>query len=169
MADDDQVERGNARRGMAVDPKVGFKVYSPVMTPQPSSASARAGPYPSAGEDVIVPPASARLTGRALGLDIGGTGIKAAVVDLASGKLVTERVREPTPHPATRDAVLDVVTEVVGKLEATGVLTPDMAGGAGFPSVIRAGMAMTATHGDASWIRAPVREMLEERLDAGCS
>ncbi|MDQ6794761.1 MAG: ROK family protein [Chloroflexota bacterium] len=120
--------------------------------------------YPSAGEYVIVPPPTARLTGRALGLDIGGTGIKAAVVDLASGQLVTDRIREPTPHPATRDAVLGVVAEVVGKLQATGHLTADMPGGAGFPSVIRAGRAMTAVHGDASWIGASVQQMLERRL-----
>ncbi len=118
----------------------------------------------SAGEDAIVPPATDRLTGRALGLDIGGTGIKAAVVDLASGQLVTDRIREPTPRPATRDAVLDVVAEVAGKVQATGTLTADMPGGAGFPSVIRAGHAMTATHGDPSWIRAPVQQMLEQRL-----
>jgi polyphosphate glucokinase len=116
------------------------------------------------GQAAIVPPPTARLTGRVLGLDVGGTGIKAAVVDLAGGRLVTDRIREPTPRPATRDAVLDVVGQVVGRLQATGKLTPDMPGGAGFPSVIRAGMAMTATHGDSSWIGAPVRQMLEQRL-----
>ncbi|MEA2546782.1 MAG: polyphosphate glucokinase [Chloroflexota bacterium] len=114
--------------------------------------------YPS------VPSPAARLTGRALGIDIGGTGIKAAVVDLASGELVTDRIREPTPRPATREAVLDVVVDVVRQLEATGKLTAGMRGGAGFPSVIRAGHAMTATHGDPSWIGAPVQQMLEERL-----
>ena len=117
----------------------------------------------SADEYPTVPP-TARLTGRALGIDIGGTGIKAAVVDLASGRLVTDRVRELTPRPATPAAVMDVVADVVGQLEATGKLTADMPGGAGFPSVIRAGMAMTATHGDPSWIGASVREMLEQRL-----
>jgi polyphosphate glucokinase len=118
----------------------------------------------SAHEDAIVPPPTARLTGRALGLDIGGTGIKAAVVDLASGRLVTDRIREPTPHPATRDAVMRVVAEVVGKLRATGHLTADMPGGAGFPSVIKGGRAMTAVHGDASWIGASVQQLFERRL-----
>ena len=118
----------------------------------------------SAGEDAIVPPPTARLTGRALGLDIGGTGIKGAVVDLASGELVTDRVREPTPHPASRDAILAIVAEIVGKLQATGHVTADMPAGAGFPSVIRAGRAMTAVHGDPSWIGAPVQQILEQRL-----
>jgi predicted NBD/HSP70 family sugar kinase len=78
--------------------------------------------YPS------VPSATARLSGRALGIDIGGTGSKAAVVDVGSGQLVSERVRELTPRPATVDAVLDVVDRVVRRLEATGTLTRDMPG-----------------------------------------
>jgi len=117
-----------------------------------------------ADEYPAVPLPTARLTGRALGLDIGGTGIKAAVVDLATGRLVTDRVRELTPRPATPKAVLNVVASVVRSLEATGKLTPDMSGGAGFPSVIRTGRAMTATHGDSSWIDADVQGMLSERL-----
>ena len=118
----------------------------------------------SENEYPTIPSPTARLTGLALGIDIGGTGIKAAVVDLASGQLVTDRIRERTPRPATREAVLDVVADVVRQLEATGKLTAGMPGGAGFPSVIRAGHAMTATHGDQSWIGAPVQQMLAERL-----
>ena len=119
---------------------------------------------PSANEDPIVPSPAARLTGRALGIDIGGTGIKAAVVDLASGQLVTDRIRELTPRPATPEAVLDVVVDVVHQLEATGELTASMPGGAGFPSVIRAGQAMTATNLDHAWIGAPVQQLLGQRL-----
>ena len=115
-------------------------------------------------EYASVPSADARLTGRALGIDVGGTGIKAAVIDLASGQLVTERIRARTPRRATPQALLGVVVDVVRRLEATGVLTPDMPGGAGFPSVIRAGRALTATQLHRSWIGAPVHEMLEQRL-----
>src|SRR5450759_3832359 len=118
----------------------------------------------SANEYPIVPSPAERLTGRALGIDIGGTSVKAAVVDLASGQLVTERIRELTPSPATPEALLGVVVDVVRRLEATGVLTPGIPGGAGFPSVIRAGQAMTATQLDRSWIGAPVQEMLGQRL-----
>ena len=99
-----------------------------------------------------------------LGIDIGGTGIKAAVVDVASGQLVTDRIRELTPRPATPDAVMDVVVEVVRRVQATGKLPEGLPGATGFPSVIRGGKAMTATHGDRSWIGAPVQEMLEQRL-----
>jgi polyphosphate glucokinase len=116
-------------------------------------------------EYAAIPLPTAHLTGRALGLDIGGTGIKAAVVDLATGRLVTDRVRELTPQPATPKAVMDVVARVVHTLEATGKLTPNLPGGAGFPSVIRAGRAMTPTHGDASWIEIDVQQMLSRRLN----
>jgi polyphosphate glucokinase len=122
-------------------------------------------PVASADEYPIIPAPAIRLTGRAIGIDIGGTGIKAAIVDLATGRLVTDRVRELTPRPASPKAVMDVVASVVKSLESTGKLTPDMPGGAGLPSVIRAGRAMTATHGDSSWIGANVQQMLSERLD----
>jgi len=118
----------------------------------------------SAGEYVIIPSPSAELRGHALGIDVGGTGIKAAVVDLATGRLVTERSRLPTPRPANPAAVLAVVADVVAQVQATGLLTPDLPGGVGFPSVIRAGRAMTAPHGNTSWVGESVRAMLEERL-----
>ena len=56
-------------------------------------------------EYAIVPSADARLTGRALGIDVGGTSVKAAVVDVASGQLVTERIRERTLRRATPEAL----------------------------------------------------------------
>ena len=118
----------------------------------------------SVNEYASVPSAAAALSGRALGIDIGGTGIKAAVVDVESGQLVTDRIRESTPRPATPEAVLGVVVDVVRRLEVTGMLTEGMPGGAGFPSVIRAGEAMTATNLDPSWIGAPVQQLLGQRL-----
>jgi polyphosphate glucokinase len=118
----------------------------------------------SGGEYPVVPSPTLGLSGRVLGIDIGGTGIKAAVVDVASGQLVSDRIRELTPRPATPEAVMDVVVAVVRRLEATGELTAGLPGGAGFPSVIRGGQAMTATHGDRSWIGAPIQQMLEQRL-----
>jgi polyphosphate glucokinase len=122
--------------------------------------------WPAAPENEypIVPSPTTRVPGRALGIDVGGTGIKAAVVDVASGGLVTDQIRERTPRPATPKALLAVVVDVVRRLEATGALTADMPGGAGFPSVIRDGRAMTATQLDRRWIGAPVQQMLEQRL-----
>jgi polyphosphate glucokinase len=121
-------------------------------------------PTASGDEYPSIPPPSARLTGRALGVDIGGTGIKAAIVDLASGELVGERVRELTPRPATPAAVMDVVATVMTRLDATGALPVDQPGGAAFPSVMRAGHAMTATHGVSAWIGASIPDLLEQRV-----
>ena len=55
-----------------------------------------------------------------LGIDIGGTGIKAAPVDLSTGTLVAERVKIDTPHPAIPAAVASVVRELVMGFAWTG-------------------------------------------------
>ena len=127
---------------------------------RPVTKVASAAPDP----DPVVPMPTAHLTGHGLGVDIGGTGIKAAVVDLATGKLLTDRIREATPQPATPEAVMRVVGDVTRQLEASGFLTSDLPGGAGFPSVIRGGRALTATNLDSAWIGAPVQQLLEDAL-----
>jgi polyphosphate glucokinase len=111
-----------------------------------------------------IPTGDASLSGRALGVDIGGTGIKAAVVDVGTGQLVSERVREVTPRPATPTAVLRVVGEIAARLEATGELTPDLPAGVGFPSAVRAGRALTATNLDPAWIGASVEDLFGAAL-----
>ena len=111
-----------------------------------------------------IPSPAAGLTGHALGLDIGGSGIKGAIVDVANGQLVTEQFRERTPKPATRERLLDTVVDVVRRIEATGELTAGMPGGAGFPSVMKGGRALTATQLDDWWVGAPVQEVLGQRL-----
>ena len=88
--------------------------------------------------------------GQALGIDIGGTGIKSAIVDITSGQLRTERGRVATPHPATPDAVAEVVAKIVGDLSWTGPV------GATFPAVIQHGVARSAANVDESWIGTDV-------------
>jgi len=153
-------------------------------------------PDPDAGraaEYVAIPASSAALEGQAIGLDIGGSGIKAAVVDLATGELVTARIREVTPQPGTPGAVMvrrvgrSLRRRYAGRrhggyerpdlcrqlphaahefrgLQETGALTPDLPAGAGFPSVIRAGRAMTVVHGNVSWVGVDVAKLLAERV-----
>lgn len=87
----------------------------------------------------------------AVGVDIGGTGIKGAPVDLATGSFSSERVRLLTPTPATPDAVAAVVRDVLEKLAAGGH-APLGPVGVTVPAVIRAGMVETAAHIDPSWI-----------------
>jgi polyphosphate glucokinase len=81
-----------------------------------------------------------------IGVDIGGTGIKAAPVDLSTGTLLRERIRELTPHPATPDAVADVVAGIVSRIGGSGPL------GVTLPAVVQHGIARTAANIDAGWI-----------------
>jgi polyphosphate glucokinase len=82
----------------------------------------------------------------ALGVDIGGTGIKAAPVDLSTGKLLAERVKLDTPHPSLPAAVADVVRELVTGFAWTGPI------GITFPGVVMDGVIKTAANVDKSWI-----------------
>ena len=100
------------------------------------------------------------LAMRALGLDIGGTGIKGAPVDLDSGELVEERHRLLTPQPATPDAVVATAAEVVKHFGWTGPI------GVGFPAAIVHGVVKTAANIDASWIGVNGRAMLADAT--GC-
>jgi polyphosphate glucokinase len=81
-----------------------------------------------------------------LGIDIGGTGIKGAPVDVTTGQLVSERKKIATPQPATPDAVCDVVKELAAAFSWTGPT------GATFPGVVRAGTVESAANVDKSWI-----------------
>ena len=81
-----------------------------------------------------------------LGIDIGGTGVKAAPVDTATGQLMAPRQKVPTPHPATPDAVGAVVTQLVKDFGWTGPA------GITFPGVVISGVIYTAANVDPSWI-----------------
>lgn len=81
-----------------------------------------------------------------LGIDIGGTGIKGAPVDTATGELLVPRVRIETPQPATPPAVAKVVTDLAKHFDWTGPI------GAAFPTVVKNGTVLTANNVDHSWI-----------------
>ncbi len=83
---------------------------------------------------------------RAFGIDIGGTGIKGALVDTATGQLLTTRNRVRTPHPATPDAVAEVVAKLVADAQWDGLV------GATFPAIIQHGIARSAANVDHAWI-----------------
>jgi len=108
-------------------------------------------------------PASAALR-IAIGLDVGGTGVKAAVVDLATGELASPRLRAKTPQPATPAAVVEAIGGIVDQLVTDGFVTPGMRVGAGLPGVVKAGRLVTAANIDKSWIEAPAEAMLAARL-----
>lgn len=95
---------------------------------------------------------------RGFGIDIGGSGIKGCVVDLAAGKLDGERLRIPTPQPSTPDAVADVVAEVVQKFNWDGPI------GVTLPCVIKQGVALTAANVDKRWLNTDAATLFAGRL-----
>ncbi len=81
-----------------------------------------------------------------VGVDVGGTGIKVAPVDLAAGELAATRVRVETPTPPTPTAIAATVVELVGRFDVSGPV------GLTLPSVVRNGIVLTAANIDDSWI-----------------
>lgn len=92
------------------------------------------------------------------GVDIGGSGIKGAPVDLDRGDLTEERFKVLTPHPATPDAVADCVKQVVTHFGWQGPI------GATFPGVVTHGVTRTAANVDQGWIGMDAAGLLSERV-----
>jgi polyphosphate glucokinase len=92
-----------------------------------------------------------------IGLDIGGSGIKAAVVDTETGRLVTDRVRLKTPEGAEPAAVADTAVEVIKHFDYRGPV------GCGFPALMKAECALTATNIHKTWIGQSPSKLISER------
>ncbi|MFJ6317778.1 polyphosphate--glucose phosphotransferase [Streptomyces californicus] len=92
------------------------------------------------------------------GVDIGGSGIKGAPVDLDCGDLAQERHKVLTPQPATPKGVADCVAEVVGHFDWSGPV------GVTFPGVVTDGVTRTAANVDKGWIDTDARALLGERI-----
>jgi polyphosphate glucokinase len=99
--------------------------------------------------------------GLGFGVDIGGTGIKGAPVDFATGDFAEERARLPTPQPSTPEAVADAVGDIVAGFGPDSGRHPI---GITFPAVIQHGVARTAVNVDSSWIGSDVDAVMTERL-----
>lgn len=95
-----------------------------------------------------------------LGIDVGGSGIKAALVETADGSLLTERIRIETPRPATPQAVGKALQSVVRQMNWKGPV------GLGFPAAIQHGLARTAANIDKSFIGLPIADYFSEQT--GC-
>ena len=91
-----------------------------------------------------------------LGIDIGGTGIKGAVVDIASGKLVSERHRVPTPSPATPSTFKQQVRKLISTFDYSGPV------GCCFPTIVADGVARSGSNLGEQWIGVAVDEVFEE-------
>jgi polyphosphate glucokinase len=98
---------------------------------------------------------------QAFGIDIGGSGIKGALVDTTTGALLTSRVRYPTPSPSTLDLVAEIVARIVSEAGWDGVI------GATFPAVIKHGVALSAANVDPSWIGTDVDAVFTKATTGG--
>ncbi|MEQ9824664.1 MAG: polyphosphate--glucose phosphotransferase [Puniceicoccaceae bacterium] len=91
-----------------------------------------------------------------LGIDIGGSGIKGAIVDVTNGQLLTERHRIPTPKPATPGAVGKALAELVNHFKWKGPI------GATFPAIIRHNIAYSAANVHDDWIGTNDADVIEQ-------
>lgn len=93
----------------------------------------------------------------AFGIDIGGTGIKGALVDVETGELLTERARLDTPSPSVPEAVAETARRVAG--EHAGVPF-----GVDFPGVILGGVVQLAANLDKHWVGTNLQTLMEANL-----
>jgi polyphosphate glucokinase len=90
------------------------------------------------------------------GIDIGGTGMKAAIVDLTTGVLVSDRHRIPTPRPATPAAMADVVKQLIDARQWSAPL------GVAFPAIVHHGVVGLAANIDESWVGVDADALFSE-------
>ncbi len=98
----------------------------------------------------------------AIGVDFGGSGIKAAGVDLATGAFVGERIRVVTPQPSTPGAVVQAIAKLVERVEkaARGAIPHDAPVGVGIPSIVDDGVCQLASNIDPAWVGYDAEEGL---------
>jgi len=95
-----------------------------------------------------------------LGVDIGGTSIKAAVVDTRKGTLTSSVIRTRTPTPSTPKGVVAAISELARRLKWHGAV------GVGFPGLIKHGVVRRAPNLDPAWVRHEIVEHLRRALGA---
>jgi len=97
----------------------------------------------------------------ALGIDIGGTGIKGAIVDVDSGELLSDRIKLPTPAGGEPDAILAVVVEIIEQL---GGVADGVPVGVCFPAIVKNGVTMSAANVSKKWIGFEAEKLFEKGL-----
>lgn len=92
-----------------------------------------------------------------LAFDVGGSFVKAGVVDVATGRLAGEVLRRPTPEGAAPADVIDLLAAMAVELPSSGPI------GLAFPAVAKRGVALTAANVDKRWIGTDAQSLLEQR------
>ncbi len=100
-------------------------------------------------------------TQHAVGIDVGGTGIKGALVDTQAGELVSERIKYPTPEGGTPGDIFEVIAQIVDDCGADAAGLPL---GVCVPSVVKHGRTLTAANISAEWVGLEAEAALEDRL-----
>jgi polyphosphate glucokinase len=98
---------------------------------------------------------------KAVGIDIGGTGIKGALVDSATGELISERIKLPTPGGGEPDDIVNTVIEIIDQLK----VDADIPVGVCFPAVVIHGMTMSAANVSKKWIGLEAEKLFEKALE----
>ena len=98
--------------------------------------------------------------GHSFGIDVGGSGIKGAEVDLATGEFVGDRLKIATPQPATPEAVAKVIAQIVAEKGWDGPV------GITMPAVVKGQVIRSAANIDKSWIGVDAQALLSQYLDA---
>ena len=94
-----------------------------------------------------------------LGIDIGGTGVKGAIVDTEKGILISERIKYPTPQPSLPNHVVEVVDQIISD---HGYKKNRF--GCGFPAIIKKNTCRSASNIDNSWIGLNLRSFFLELI-----
>ena len=100
-------------------------------------------------------------TGLPLGIDVGGSGIKGAPVDLDKGEFAQERVRIDTPAESTPEAVCDIIAQIVEQFDEVHDGSPI---GVTIPGVVQHGVVKTSANNHKSCIYCEIEKLLEDRL-----
>ena len=98
------------------------------------------------------------MTRKVLGIDVGGSFVKAGLVDVDSGQLLGELISAPTPQPADVTGVMGVIAGLATRLDGTGPV------GLAFPSVVQHGRVRTAANIDQSWLGADGAALAEKAV-----
>ncbi len=101
------------------------------------------------------------MTTTAVGIDIGGTGIKGAIVDVATGELLTDRMKLPTPEGGEPDDILDTVLALFDEI---GDIGADAHVGVCFPAIVLGGRTMSAANVSKKWIGLEAEALFEKKL-----
>jgi polyphosphate glucokinase len=110
-------------------------------------------------------PTTGATSGRiAIGVDVGGSGIKAAVVDTEAGRFRSERLRVLTPKPSTPDKVSASIARLVKRLAKASGIADSTPVGVGLPGVALHGRLLTAANIDPAWVDYPIAENLSDAL-----